>query len=471
MSVFHSGIEKSSLRAIFGASGRRIHFIGAGGVGLYSLARLALARGHAVSGSDIRPSRLLCDLILRGADIRIGHAPELLSECALAVYTLAIAEDDPELLAAEAAGVPISSRAELLGAVMENYTTRIGISGSHGKSTTTAMIDAIYRKADRSPTTLVGANLPITGLPVRIGGEETLIYEACEYKDSFLHFSPTHALYTSLELDHTDYFKTEEAIISSFRQSARTAGRAVLNADDSNLLKISKEMGRGLVTYGEESGDIRGEIKPREEGKYSLKIRHASGVMPEILLNIPARYNARNALSAAALAITEGVGEDAICSALSDFSGIERRLEPIGKAGDFSLYYDYAHHPTEIASAISALREISKLPVTVIFKPHTYSRTRAFQKELAAALSLADRVVLLEVDPVRESPDQKASSEVLLSRISATASLVPDGLAASLSLSGRPSSVVLMGAGDVSRVLSELKSLTRVKKSAENGGE
>jgi len=463
MSIFHSGIDQRIIVNICEKRRAGIHFVGAGGVGMFSLAALMLERGFSVTGSDARRSALTDELISRGADIRIGAAPELSALSDLTVYTLAVSEDHPDLMAAQERGIPTASRAELLGSLMLDYGMRLGVSGSHGKSTVTAMIDSIVRASGKHPTTVIGASLCDTGLPFRTGERECLVYEACEYKDSFLRFSPTAAVYTSLEYDHTDYFKTFDSLVASFRQSASACPLPVLNSDDAQLLEIARGLKSGCITYGEGKGDVSAELVRREMGCYSLKIRHGSGVIPEILLKIPGRHNARNALSAAALALSVGIGEEAVTAGLSGFSGLCRRMELIGGVNGSPVYYDYAHHPTEISATIRALREACSLPVTVIFKPHTFSRTRAFLSEFASALSLADRVLLLEVDPVREKIDKRVSSSVLAARIGDRASLVSPCDAARLALSGGLSAVVLMGAADTSYVLRELKAAARVK--------
>lgn len=471
MSIFHSGIDRSIIRKVCMKRNGRIHFVGIGGVGMYSLTVLMREKGFSVSGSDSRESVLTKELKGRGVDIRIGFAPELSVSADLVVYTLAVSEDHPDVIAAESGNIPTASRAELLGSLMEEYSVRLGISGSHGKSTVTAMTDSILRAAGRSPTTVIGASLCDTGLPLRVGNRETLIYEACEYKDSFLRFSPTASVYTSLELDHTDYFKNIDALQGSFLQSMSACPLSVISLDDGNLRELSRVHKGKRVTYGETGGDITADFTRREAGRYSLKIRHASGVTPEILLNIPARYNAKNALSAAALALSVGIDEDAVCAGLSGFSGISRRMEYIGESNGTPVYYDYAHHPTEIAAAIDGLREACGLSVTVIFRPHTFSRTRAFLSELANALSRADNIILLDVDPVRESFEAGVSSAVLAKRIGKGACVAEESAAAALSLSRGNSAVVLMGAGEVDKVLSDLRAATRATKNTGNIGE
>ena len=456
MSVFHAGIERERIKNILKSGECHIHFIGIGGVGVYSLARLLAHRGVRVTGSDAREGDLVRDLKSRGVSVGVPSFETAVLSADLVVYTLAVSENNTELLLVRRLGIPSISRAELLGILMLDYSVRIGVSGSHGKSTVTAMLDAIWQSAGHKNTTVIGASLSDLGLPLRIGDGETLIYEACEYRDSFLSFSPTAAAYTGTDLDHTDYFKNRDALLSSYRKSIDGCPLSILSAEDDGLMKIARACKSSVITYGEKFADVSGEIKPRPRGRYSLKIRHASGVMPEFMLKIPARHNAKNALGAAAVALSLGISEEVIALALSNFCGIGRRLQYLGLVDTSPVYYDYAHHPTEIVSSISALREAEGLPVTVIFRPHTYSRTRAFLDEFSASLSNADRVILLEVDPVREISG-KISSHSIAERIGERATVSTEADAPDLALSSCRSTVVLMGAGEVSAVLSALQ--------------
>jgi UDP-N-acetylmuramate--alanine ligase len=471
LSIFHSGIDLPKVREIYGREGVRLHFIGVGGVGMYPLARASLEDGKRVTGYDARRNALTDDLLKRGADIRIGERRENIKDVDLIIFTLAASESDPEIVRAEELGIPTASRAEFLGAIMSDYKTRLGVSGSHGKSTVTAMVDAIAKSDGRAPTTFVGASLFDTGLPIRLGGKELLIYEGCEYKDAFLRFSPTASVYTSLELDHTDYFMNMEALAASFTQSIRSCPLPVIRTDDERLREIAGKLRGKYVSYGFERGDITASATLREKGRYSLKIRHGSVALPEILLNVSGRYNAENALSAAALSLSSGMSEDAVCGALADFSGVERRMQYIGRVGEHRFFYDYAHHPTEIKAALLGLREAEDAPITVIFKPHTFSRTSSFLGEFANALSIADRAVILDIDPVREAFSDKVSSASLAAAIGKNAALATDAEALSLALSYPPSSVVIMGAGDTSKVISDFKGAIRVEKMAGNSGE
>jgi UDP-N-acetylmuramate--alanine ligase len=431
-----------------------IHFIGAGGVGMYSLIVLASSLGFSVTGSDREEGEYAKHLLSLGYRIRIGHSEENVKNASLAVYSLAIAEDNPELRYAREKGIPRFSRPEFLGALMRIFKRRIGVSGSHGKTTTTAMLDKIYSEASLLPTTLSGSVLPLHNSPLRLGGRDFLIYEACEYKDAFLSFCPSVSIFTNLELDHVDYFKSESEIINSFAKAASLPEYSVINCDSEMLLSAAEKSGGKFIGYGECE---RAEYKIRNvvgaAGIYSFDIEREKKKLLSVKLGIPGRFNVYNAAAAAVTALVEGIDKKTIEKALSEFKLPPRRLEKIGKYKGSDVYYDYAHHPTEIEKTINTLREITKERITVIFKPHTYSRTAGFFDEFARALSLADRILICDVAAIREKEISGITSEKLAEAIGEAATRVeekgikehiPDGV------------VVVMGAAELKPVCDEI---------------
>lgn len=428
--------------------GARVHFIGVGGVGVGGVCLLADSLGYSVSGSDRSTGELFSVLRGMGFQITVGHKAENVIGKDLVVYSLAVSEENPELLLARRMGIPAISRAEFLGILMQSYGERIGVSGAHGKSTTTAMIDAIYNEADMPHTTLVGATLD-NGLPIRISGKDTLIYEACEYKDSFLHFDPTAAVFTSLELDHVDYFKDIDAIKSSYLAAMNKSPIAVINGDDINLMDIAKASDARIATYGEgESCDYKIATKLDTGGCFWLDISKKERKIMSSRLSVAGEFNARNGAAAAVMAIEMGVSPELCAAALSHFHPVGRRLEEIGTVGTARIFYDYAHHPTEIRASIGAVRDMGYGRVGVIFKPHTYSRTSAFINEFASALSLADRCILLEIDGIREENVLGVTSSMLSSMINGAVCLSDS----SVTPGHLPTcdAVILMGAADMS---------------------
>lgn len=453
LSKFHSNSGKEKILGILKKQGAKIHFTGVGGVGMYSLFKLSHHLGYSVSGSDREGSALTDELMTQGYDVKIGHSGENVWDKDMLVYTLAAEEDNPEIILAEKKGILTVSRAEYLGVLMQDYKERIGISGSHGKSTTTAMLDRIFVEAKKAPTTLLGARLEGWGSPLRVGSHSCMIYEACEYKDSFLYFSPTVSVFTNLELDHVDYFKDIDAIKQSFLKAMNMPRLSVVNIDDENLRDLLPSVRVRAATFGEgESADYQGVISKAKYGCYALKIRHGGKEIINVSLSVPGRFNARNALAAAVTAYETGVEAEYIERALSRFHGIERRLEKIGEYGTAPVYYDYAHHPTEIECAIAAVKDMTGGDVAVIFKPHTYSRTAGLMNEFVKALSLADRVFLTEISAIREAAIEGVSSEVLARLIGDKAQFVKDCDILKALEGIKNSAIIIMGAANLDEV-------------------
>ena len=444
-------MRKEEILGILQNKDAKIHFVGVGGVGMYSLCLLSHTLGYAVSGSDREDTALCSELRENGCRIEIGHNVSAVIGSSLVVYTLAVEENDPEILYAEGEGIPTVSRAEYLGALMTLYKERIGVSGTHGKSTTVAMIHSIFDRAGKQPTTILGARSH-GGSPLTVGERDYLIYESCEYKDSFLRFSPTVALFTNLEYDHVDYFKSFEALSDSFFRAMSSAPLAIVNADDPALRPLLLKLKRRSVTFGERTGaDIRADINMRECGKYSLDIFHTGGHFT-VNLDIPGRHNAKNALAASSVALTYGISYTEIKEALEAFSGIERRLEVIGERGGAKIYYDYAHHPTEIECAIKAVREMTSGRICVVFKPHTYSRTARFLSEFARALSLADDVILCDISGIREEAIKGVSSARIARLIGTRAICLDDSTVVSKIDEIAADAVIIMGAANLDGV-------------------
>lgn len=437
----------------FGGMWGHVHFIGIGGVSMYSLARLTLKLGARVSGSDREDSDRLRELSLLGAEVHIGHSAEWVEGAELVVYSQAIDESNPERTEADRRGINLISRSEYLGMLMLNYSRRIGVSGSHGKSSTTALLDCIFSRAGTDPTTLSGAELPI-GEPMRLGGRELLIYEACEYRDSFLDFSPTASVYLNLELDHTDYFENIDALKRSFSKSLKSvADFAVINGDDPNLAEIKESARCRIVTFGSgEHNDYRYSITSFEAVGYRFALYRFGNRIGEFSLGIPGSFNLSNATAAIVTAIESGVDIGIIRDAVASFSGIPRRLEHIGARFGRPVYYDYAHHPTEIEASINALRLLTGRPITVIFKPHTFSRTKALWREFISSLSMADSLVLCEIYPARERPIEGVTSEALARAIGSSARFCTDREIIEYIDLHTEGTIVLMGAGDLENI-------------------
>lgn len=456
MSINRQSANKLTVKKLFDNSKRlshRVHFIGIGGVSMYSLALLSLKYGFLVSGSDREESDRTRALVLRGIKVDIGNSPESVHGATIVVYSHAIQDTDPQLLEATVLGIPTLTRSEYLGILMQKYYRRIGISGSHGKSTTTAILDHIFAFSGYSPTTLSGADLPI-GEPLRIGSDSLVIYEACEYKDSFLDFFPTVAIALNLELDHTDYFADIGEIKQSFLKALSLAGDfALINGDDPNLADIKDGIACRTLTYGgSRTNDYSYSITSFTDSGYEFDISHFGSSIGSFRLNIPGVFNVGNATAAIVTALECGLDVESISAAIASFGGIPRRLEYIGNRFGRRVYYDYAHHPTEIAASINTLKSITNQPLTVVFKPHTFSRTRDLWREFISALSLADRVILCDIFSARETPIEGISSSRLADEIGRRAVYLPDEEVVEYLDLHTKGAIALMGAGDLEKI-------------------
>ena len=454
MSIFNSDFELGDITSILKDVNTRVHFIGILGAGMYPLARLLRARGYFVSGSD---DKAKCEYYKDDYGIAIGRPRDSI-ECDIAIYSLAIDESNTEIRHLRALGIPLVSRAQLLGAVMSAFKTRISVSGSHGKSTTTAAIDHILCASDTQHTTVSGAALSCSE-SLFDGGGEIFVAEACEYKDSFLRLCPSHQIITSVELDHTDYFSGPDMLKESFIKSVSDVDVALINVDDQGAREIytalrSSGGQRRIYTYGKsDAADYR--FYPVG---HCGEITHFSVVSRErtfsLRTDLMGEFNLYNLTAATAMADIIGIDQGQIEEAVATFHAIDRRLTLLSSVDGTKIYYDYAHHPTEIGATIFALKERYGT-VTVIFRPHTYSRTKSLWNDFIAEFSKAEFTIVLDIYPAREEYIDGVDAEKLASEI-------PGGIytaecdAARIALSHHTGAVVLMGAGDVESIKQEL---------------
>ncbi len=394
-----------------------IYFIGIGGISMSGLAEILLTENFRISGSDSQASSLTAHLEQLGARIFIGQkASNLPGDCHLVVYTAAIREDNPEFAEAKRRGLPMLSRAELLGQIMANYGTSIAVAGTHGKTTTTSMISSILLAGDTDPTISVGGILPAIGGNIRVGHSKFFLTEACEYTNSFLHFFPTVGIILNIEEDHLDFFKDLDDIRHSFRRFAQLLppeGLLIINSDIENYTEITRGLSCRICTFGGE-GDYRAcDISYDDRAKASFRLIRRGEKGPAFSLSVPGEHNVSNALAAIALADALELPEETARKGLLDFDGTNRRFQYKGEVQGFTIIDDYAHHPTEIRATLRTAAHYPHREIWCIFQPHTYSRTKAFLPEFAQALSLADHVVLAEIYPARETDTLGISSRDL----------------------------------------------------------
>ena len=396
-----------------------IHFIGIGGISMSALAEILKTRGFTVSGSDSHASPLTERLEEEGIRVVIGQKAEnITDDIDVVVYTAAVHPDNPEYAAAEAKGLPILSRAELLGQIMRNYRTAVAVAGTHGKTTTTSMIAEMLVASEADPTITVGGILPSIGGNVRIGGSGTFVTEACEYTNSFLSFFPTVALILNVDADHLDFFKDLDDIASSFHRFAGLLpedGTLIIGKDSKKYEDVVRDLNCRIVTFGfDPASDYTAEnITFDELGHASFDCVIRGEKAGRISLSVPGRHNILNALAAAACGRTLGIPDSIAFKGIGSFTGTNRRFEIKGKLGDITVVDDYAHHPSEIRATLEAAKMYPHRDLWLVFQPHTYTRTQALLGEFADALSLADHIVLADIYAAREKNTIGISSDDL----------------------------------------------------------
>ncbi len=399
-----------------------IHFIGIGGISMSGLAAVLLQRGFTVSGSDSRKSDLTDWLTGLGAKISIPQsASNVTDDTDTVVYTAAIHPDNPEYIAVKEKGIPMLSRAQLLGQMMANYPSSVAVSGTHGKTTTTSMLAHIMMAADFDPTISVGGILPSIGGNVRIGSSDYFLTEACEYTNSFLELTPKYALILNIDADHLDFFKDLDDIRHSFRLFAEKIpadGALVIHAAIPDLDYLTENLPCKVVTFGNGSGDYHAENLSYDEiGCGSFDLYHGSELLDHFTLKIPGEHNIANAAAAIACGDLLGVPAERMVQGLADFTGTNRRFQKKGEIGGVTIIDDYAHHPTEIRATLKAAKNYPAKRVWCVFQPHTYTRTKALMDEFVDALSGADRIVLAKIYAARETDTLGVSSDLLRQKL------------------------------------------------------
>lgn len=441
-----------------------IHFIGIGGISMSGLAEILLEEGFTVSGSDSKESALTKKLESEGARIAYGQKAENITpDIDCVVYTAAINRANPELIEAVAKKIPMLTRAELLGQLMKNYKTPIAVSGTHGKTTTTSMISHILLAGDMDPTISVGGILKAIGGNIRVGSSETFVTEACEYTNSFLHFFPKISVILNIEEDHLDFFKDLEDIRHSFRQFAELLpedGTLVINSDIDGFREIYEGLRCRVVTYGSspDSDYSACGIAYDGNGHVSFDLLKHGEKTDRISLSVTGDHNVSNALSAIAVADLLDIPMDTTKKGLLSFTGTDRRFEYKGEFNGVTVVDDYAHHPTEIEATLKAAKHYPHEKVWCVFQPHTYTRTKAFFHEFAAALSHADHLVLADIYAARETDTLGISSADLaeeVKKLGTDAHYFPSfaEIEAFLKENCRPGDLLItMGAGDIVNV-------------------
>jgi UDP-N-acetylmuramate--alanine ligase len=444
-----------------------VHFVGVGGAGMSALARVLLARGATVSGSDIKESRALAALRALGARIQVGHREQNIEGARTVVVSTAIPPTNPEAAAARANDVPILQRAQVLALLMRERRG-IAISGTHGKTTTTSMIAMVLRHAGLDPTFLIGGDLNETGTNAHHGSGAWLVAEADESDGSLLWLAPEIAVVTNIEADHLDYYRDLTAIrqtFLAFLAGVRFGGAVVACADDEGVRSILPQVGGTTITYGLSAG-ARWRAEPIERGPGGQRARIFDGdvAVGDLTLAVPGEHNLRNALAAIAVADLAGIPFGVAAEELAQFGGVQRRFQYRGAAAGVAIVDDYAHHPTEVRAALASAREMGWARVIAVFQPHRYSRTAHLGADLGAALATADLAVVLDVYGAGEHPQPGVTGKTVLdglldARPGIRAAYLPyrTDVPGYVVAAARPGDLVMtIGAGDVTMLADEL---------------
>ena len=455
----------------------KVHLVGIGGAGMSGIARILLARGREVSGSDARDSRTVLALRAQGAQVALGHRAENLDQLdgdpTAIVVSTAIRPDNPELLEAQRRGVAVLRRAEALAALMADHRVAC-VAGTHGKTSTTSMLTVALQHCRLDPSFAIGGDLNDSGANAHHGEGGVFVAEADESDGSFLVFAPSVAVVTNVEPDHLDHHGSAEAYTAVFDEFVRRiepGGVLIADADDpgaARIAELGESEGLRVRRYGREvtgDGDARivGYRPEHGAGIATVELQGAEARRVDVQVSVPGEHMAANAVAALLAGLELGASLEGLLDGLAAFGGVRRRFEFKGAAGGVQVFDDYAHHPTEVEAQLRAARPVAADGrLVVVFQPHLFSRTAAFAGEFAKALGLADEVVVLDVYGAREDPQPGVTGALIADAVPAAAERVhyePSLTAAAPLVAGlvRPGDLVLtMGAGDVTMLGPEI---------------
>lgn len=450
---------------------KRVHFIGIGGAGMSGIAEVLVTQGCQVSGSDVSENATTRHLQNLGAKILYGHNGAHVSNVDVVVYSSAIPKDNPELLAAQQASIPILARAQMLAELMQSRFG-IAIAGTHGKTTTTSLVTSIFIEADLDPTYVIGGMLVSAGAHAHLGASQYFVAEADESDASFLFLQPKLAVITNIDVDHLnnygDFAHLKQTFLK-FIDRLPEEGLAVLCSDDPIIQELLPKITRPTLTYGFNETDAVRAVSYQQHGtRCQIQVQRIGLPLLEVTLNLPGRHNVLNALAAIAIASHCGVKDEHIANALAKFQGTGRRFQMYGEvaipAGHVSLIDDYGHHPREIAATIEAVRKAwPEKRLVLAFQPHRYSRTQTIFSDFVQVLSQPDVLLLLDIYSAGEAPIAGITGKILYDTIckdrqtEAVFIEKPNQLPQALSKILRDGDILLLqGAGDIGKLAPEI---------------
>ena len=432
--------------------GARVHLVGIGGVSMRPLGLVLKGMGMTVTGSDMNASGSTQELENAGIPVAIGHRADNIQGAQCLIRTAAAHNDNPEIAAARAAGIPVFERAQAWGEIMKSYKNAVCISGTHGKTTTTSMMTHILMAAKTDPTVMIGGYLPLLHAGHRVGHGDTIVLESCEYCDSFLNFFPTLAVVLNVEADHLDYFKDLHDVQDSFHKFAMLATSGVIsNGDDPHTVEAME--GIPHITFGLKAGNRITATDISDDWRH-FNVVCDGEIYCHLDMGVLGKHNALNALAAAGCAWMMGIPGEAVSRGIESFHGAGRRMEFKGTFNGADVYDDYAHHPDEVRATIASIRaSMPEKRLVLAFQPHTYTRTQALFGDFVQELGKADVLVLAEIYAARERNTIGISSNDLANQIpgSVYCETLPE-VTDFLRKTVKPGDVAItMGAGDIFR--------------------
>ena len=400
---------------------QKICLVGVGGVSMSALAEMLHIRGYNIFGTDRVKSVRTDKLAAMGIPVFIApNSPDNIRDADVVIRTAAARDDAPEVIAARAKGLPVLARAEAWAALMEPYRQRVGLAGTHGKSTTTGMCAQIALTAGLDPSISIGADLPVIGGNLRVGERfDSFVFEADEYWDSFLHFRPTVSVINNIEADHPDYYKSMEQMIGSYaKYVSLTSECVVVNADSDNAMLAVKDAKCRVVTFGlEREADYTVRDLTFDHNYATFTLVGFGKDLGKVTLSVFGRHNVYNAVASAAAMIASGVSPELAVKGLNDFSGVSRRFERRGYVNGAVLVDDFGHHPTEMQMTMDVAKSLGYDRVIIVFQPYTYSRTREYFDDFVNVLKQADIAVLTEILGAREVNPGNDTSKTMVDAV------------------------------------------------------
>lgn len=399
---------------------KHIHFIGIGGSGMFPMVQILHSEGFYITGSDNNETETTKIERKMGIPVTLGQAAENIEGADLIVYTAAIMADNPELIAAKASGVPCLERSDMLGLLTRRYSKAVCVAGTHGKTTTSAMIAQTLLEGGFDPSAFIGGKVKALGGSGRAGKSDIFVVEACEFVDTFLKLSNDISVILNIDNDHLDYFGSIENSIKSFRKFAsNSTGPVIVNGDDANTMKAVEGLDKEIITFGwsNKNDYYAADVRFLGGAKSGYTLMHHGNPICEIRLSIPGKHNILNSMACAAVCLYLGMNPEEMAEHIDKFPGAGRRFEILGEVNGVTIADDYAHHPTEIAATLKAAKEMDFHEVWAVFQPFTYSRTALLMDDFVTALSVADHVVMSEIMGSREKNTYNVYTKDLAEKI------------------------------------------------------